>query len=68
MLLRNWIRSGIRFVKDLFFVDGILHIDIYEKIVDRRNVYLEYALVKQALRPYTNEILTSLTEQIHFRM
>jgi len=64
MLLRNWIRSGIRFVKDLIFVGGVLDVDICEQIADKRNIYVEYALVKQALRPYANEISNSLNMDI----
>ena len=38
MLLRNWIRSGVRYIKDLSFVNGIVDRRVCNATVDKRNI------------------------------
>ena len=53
LFLRNWIRSGIRHVGDIMFVNGIPDADyIYQKLVCKENMYSEIMMVMEALRPY----------------
>jgi hypothetical protein len=52
-------------VKDLIFIDGNVRIQTCDKLVDKRNSYLEYALLKQALRPYAKDIATAITEEVY---
>ena len=53
LFLRNWIRSGIRNVGDIMFVNGIPDADyIYQKLVYKENMYSEIMMVMEALRPY----------------
>jgi hypothetical protein len=55
LFLRNWIRSGIVFVSDLKFVDGVLdHNFIYRCLQDKRNIHMEVVMIKSALLPYRN--------------
>lgn len=57
LFLRNWIRSGVRKVKDLNFNDGILDVElVYQKIIFKTNIYCELQLVKKALLPLQNII------------
>ena len=59
LFLRNWIRSGIRNVSDLKFINGVLDFNfIYNKINIKCNIYAEYLAVRKALLPYKN-ILTN---------
>jgi hypothetical protein len=53
LFLRNWIRSGVRNVKDLQFKDGILNVNqTYQQIILKQNIYCEIKLVKEALSPF----------------
>ena len=53
LFLRNWIRSGIRNVGDIMFVNGIPDADyIYQKLVCKENMYSEIMMVMEVLRPY----------------
>ena len=53
LFLRNWIRSGIRNVGDIMFVNGIPDADyIYQKLACKENMYSEILMVMEALRPY----------------
>ena len=53
LFLRNLIRSGIRNVGDIMFVNGIPDADyIYQKLVCKENKYSEIMIVIEALRPY----------------
>ena len=45
MLLRNWIRSGVRYIKDLLFVNGIVDRRVCNAIVDKRNIHILNILV-----------------------
>ncbi len=63
LLLRNWIRSGIRKVKDLIFVNGILDRQVCNKIDVKRNIILEYACVRKALSPYAPCIIAALNQR-----
>ena len=42
LLLRNWIRSGVRYVKDVLFIDGLEDRKICDLIDDKRNIHIEY--------------------------
>jgi len=64
LLLRNWIRSGVRFVKDLMFVNGILDRQICNRIDKKHNIYVEYLCIRQALYPYTEAIISALTHDV----
>lgn len=58
LFLRNWIRSGVRKVKDLSFTNGILDTNnTYRKILYKDNIYCELLLVKNALLPFQQAIL-----------
>ena len=47
------IRSGIIFVRDLTFIDGVLDCTaMYNKIEDKQNLLVELNLVRQALLPF----------------
>jgi len=53
LFLRNWIRSGIRYVIDLRFINGVLDVDyIYQKILNSNNIWSEVFIVRSALLPY----------------
>ena len=53
LFLRNWIRSGIRNVGDIIFVNGIPDAHyIYQKLVCKENMYSEILMIMEALRPY----------------
>ena len=56
MLLRNWIRSGVRYIKDLSFVNGIVDRSVCNAIVDKRNIHIEYFCISKALLPYMQMI------------
>ena len=57
MLLRNWIRSGVRYIKDLSFVNGIVDRRVCNAIVDKLNIHTEYSCIRKALLPYANDII-----------
>ena len=53
LFLRNWIRSGIRNVGDIMFINGIPDAHyIYQKLVCKENMYSEILMIMEALRPY----------------
>ena len=55
LFFRNWIRSGVRKISQLKFIDGILdEKHIYENVRCKQNIYIEIQIVKQALLPYRN--------------
>ena len=57
LFLRNWIRSGIRNIYHLRFIDGILdETYIYNKVLHKHNIYIEIELMKHALLPYRNSL------------
>ena len=57
LLYRNWIPSGILFVKDLPFKNGILDCEsMYNIVKDKQNLFIEIQLVYEALRPYKHYI------------
>ena len=64
MLLRNWIRSGVRYVKDVRFTDGIVDRTTCELIEDKSNIHIEYLYVKKALLPYVNYILLAQNQNM----
>ena len=57
MLLRNWIRSGVRYINDLSFVNGIVDRSVCNAIVDKQNIHIEYSCIRKALVPYANNII-----------
>ena len=64
LLLRNWIRSGVRYVKDVMFTDGIVDRTTCELIEDKRNIHIEYLYVKKTLLPYVNYILLAQNQNM----
>ena len=64
LLLQNWIRSGVRYVKDVLFIDGIVDRKICDLIDDKRNIHTEYLYVKKALLPYANYILLAQNQNM----
>ena len=64
LLLRNWIRSGVRYVKDVMFIDGIVDRAICDLIEDKRNIHIEYLYVKKALLLYANYILLAQNQNM----
>lgn len=65
LVLRNWIRRGVRFVKDLVFENGLVDRNIYNRIDDKQNFYIEFASVKKTLYPYAQEIVFALSNEIY---
>ena len=57
LLLQNRIRTGVRYMKDVLFIDGMVDSKICDLIDNKRNIHIEYLYVKQALLPYANYIL-----------
>ena len=67
LFLRDWIRSGVRRICDLRFNDGVLDENYtFDKIRNKRNIYVQMAIVKKALLPYRNIIRN--TTNIHQRI
>ena len=66
LLLRNWISSGVRNVKDVLFIDGIIVRKICDLIDDKRNIglHIEYLYVKKALLPYAYYILLAQNQNM----
>ena len=57
LFLRNWIRAGVRKVKDLKFIDGKLDVNyMYHRIPCKENIYCELRLVRQALLPFQQQL------------
>ena len=55
LFLRNWVRSGIRKVSDLRFINGRLDENfIYAKVGSKQNILSEIFQVRKALLPYKN--------------
>ena len=68
LFLRNWIRSGIRTVKDLGFQNGMLDEQyMYTKIRNKTNIVCEIALVKKALLPFQNAIRSNNSQVLNFQ-
>jgi len=58
LFLSNWIKGGIRYVRDLNFIDGELNeVFILAKVKSKQNIYCEMLEVKKALRPYKQHII-----------
>jgi hypothetical protein len=57
LFFRDWIRSGVRKIKDLKFENGLLDMNfMLEKIKSKHNIYCEILCVKQALSVFQNAI------------
>ena len=68
LFLRNWIRSGIRNIGDLVFIDGIPDQNyIYQRLVCKQNVYSEIMTVMEALRPYKQNLIEMQNTEMHRR-
>ena len=66
LYLRNWIRSGVRYVSDLRFKSGVLDERyVYNLIQDKRNIYTEVLTVKNALLPYKDKLRENNTCNVH---
>ena len=53
LFFKNWINAGFHFVKSLKFINGALdETYIYDKIIDKRNIYCEILSLKKVLSPY----------------
>ena len=66
LFLRNWIRSGIRKVGDLVFINGTLdENDIHQKLISKQNMYSEIMIVKEALRPYQQHLIQMQNIKMH---
>ena len=53
LFFRNWIRSGIRKVSHVLFMNGVRNENhINQKLVYKQNMYAEIMTMKDALRPY----------------
>ena len=58
LYFRNWIKSGIRVISDINFVNGVLdEAFIYNHVCDQQNIHIEIAILKNALKPYKNELM-----------
>ena len=66
LFLRNWIRSGIRKIGDLVFIDGIPDQNyIYQRLVCKQNVYSEITTVMEVLRPYQQNLIEMQNIEMH---
>ena len=66
LFFRNWIRSGIRKVNDVLFVNGILDENhINQKLVYKQNMYAEIMMMKDALRPYQQQLIQIQQREIN---
>ena len=55
---RNWIRSGVNKVSDLYFVDGKLDmVHMYDIIISKINILSELLTMREALLPYQEYFL-----------
>ena len=62
LYFKHWISSGIIYIKNLLFVNGKIDENfIYNKIQNKRNIYIEIQLLKKALHPYHQHF-----NQVHF--
>jgi len=62
LFFRNWIRSGVNYIYDLRFIDGVLDTEyMYRKIVNKNNIWSEILRVKKALLPY-RELLKDIRD------
>lgn len=54
LFIPNWIKSGIIYIKDLFYTDGSLLPDfqIKNKLINTQNWIAELFLIKNAIKPY----------------
>ena len=53
LMFRNWIRSGIRKISDLSFLNGKLNdAYIFTKVREKQNIFSEISILKKALSPY----------------
>ena len=53
LFFRNWIRSGVNKVSDVYFVDGKLDmLHMYDIIISKNNILSELLTMRQALLPY----------------
>ena len=65
LFLRNWIRSGVRIVSDLPFINGILDENaMYTMLDNKKNIYCEVMLIKTALYPYRMNIVNGNNESL----
>ena len=69
LFVRNWIRSGIRKVSDVIFMNGILDENhINQKLVYKQNMYAEIMTMKDALRPYQQHLIQIQHREINIRV
>ena len=68
LFFRNWIRSGIRKVSDVIFMNGILDENhINQKLLYKQNMYAEIMTMKDALRPYQQHLIQIQHREINIR-
>ena len=68
LFFRNWIRSGIRKVSDVLFMNGILDENhINQKLVYKQNMYAEIMTMEDALRPYQQHLIQIQHREINIR-
>ena len=57
LYFKNWISSGIFYIKNLKFRNGkIDETFIYERVADKRNIYVETKILNMALQPFKEKI------------
>ena len=53
IFFKEWFSSGIIFVRDLKFSDGVLDENfIYNKIIDKRNIFSQVITLRKSLKPF----------------
>ncbi len=69
IFIGNWIRSGIKFVKDLFNKDGtfITENQLQQILINRQNWIAEYSMVKKVILEQTTDINTKLSCYINIK-
>ena len=64
LFFRNWIRSGIVYVRDLLFKEGVVDCArVFNIVQDKRNLYIELNLIRQALLPYKQFIMNNNNQE-----
>ncbi len=69
IFLSNWIRSGIKYIKDLFNKDGsfISENQLQLLLVNRQNWIAEYSMVKKVILKQTADTNTRLSQYINIK-
>ncbi len=67
LYLKSWLESGIKYVKDLYDKEGnfISEVFLLEKLENKTNWIVEYAIVKKAVKRYRSVFNTEMSHYTH---